>query len=144
MRTCLSCGAEIPDRAAICKACGNRTGLRKRELGTVALLVLGVAAAWLVRDIASRRMHANQAAEFEQTLEETVAAEDMVRNRLPHPDTAIFGNITHGCGLVTYKNAFGGMAVDRRFIVQAGKVMLDSDWPQGFDTAWSVRCARHP
>jgi len=72
-------------------------------------------------------------------------ARRIVTERLNDPESAKFGKIvarTSGivCGYVNAKNAMGGYAGEKGFIVMAGKAWLETD-SADFSETWNKHCA---
>jgi len=72
-------------------------------------------------------------------------AKRVVAERLNDPESAKFGKVvarTSGivCGYVNAKNAMGGYAGEKGFIVMAGKAWLETD-SADFGETWNKHCA---
>ncbi|HAG77581.1 MAG: hypothetical protein CMK96_02410 [Pseudomonas sp.] len=86
----------------------------------------------------------NQRAEQEKYTA-IAAAKRAVTQRLNDPDSAKFGKVVRRpsgivCGYVNAKNAMGGYAGEKGFIVMAGKAWLETD-SADFGETWNKHCA---
>lgn len=131
----------------------------------VALMALAMIGAWLAPEetqqqaaerIARNAEEARQEAERDAAKAESqraeqekytaiAAAKRIVTERLNDPGSAKFGKVVARssgvvCGYVNAKNAMGGYAGEKGFIVIAGKAWLETD-SADFGETWNKHCA---
>ncbi len=131
----------------------------------VVLMLLAMVGAWLAPEQTNQQaaeMAARKAEEARLELERDTAkaaqqqaeqekytaiaaAKRIVTERLNDPESAKFGKIvarTNGvvCGYVNAKNAMGGYAGEKGFIVMAGKAWFETD-SADFGETWNKHCA---